>query len=50
MRDPWDVRTWTDAELHEMVGRLYTSDMERSMIQAAREELARRTMDGRGPA
>ena len=42
MKDPWDVRTWTDAELREYAGRNYTCDIERTMIPVAQAELRRR--------
>jgi hypothetical protein len=45
----FDMEAMTTAELLAFVGRLYTSDMERSLQQAAREILAKRASQVRSP-
>jgi len=43
----FDMEAMTTAELLAFVNRLYTSDMERSLQQAAREILAKRAKEAR---
>lgn len=43
MKDP--IRDATTAELREFAARLYTSHMERVMIEAAKQELKRREQE-----
>ena len=38
----WDVRTWSIEDLHAYASRMFTCDIERTMIAAAKEELKKR--------